>query len=189
MTRQSMTKKNTDSASAEITTVNTSEKLEEKTKKPKKKIFNNTDEIECQSITTGGLYVVGPKTKNLYSFLDEGDVVYVEYQDLLALLRTRSQFIFDPCFIILDDDFIKQNQKIADLYDSMYTLTDFRQILELPVRDMISCLEKMPKGTHNSIKNLAGTMIADGEIDSRKKTSALNQFFDVDFDMIVDLNR
>lgn len=58
--------------------------------KKEKKVFAQDEGIPCRSITQGGLYMEGAKTKMLYEWSDYGDITYVEYADLASAVRVRS---------------------------------------------------------------------------------------------------
>ena len=62
-------------------------------KKKEKKKFQQSDLIMCRSVTTGGLFLEGSKTKQLYQWNDYGDESEVEYRDLVAEVRLKSNFV------------------------------------------------------------------------------------------------
>ena len=55
--------------------------VEVKEEKKVTKTYGPNDGIPCKSITQGGLYMPGLKSNILYTWVDSGDVVEVEYQD------------------------------------------------------------------------------------------------------------
>lgn len=153
---------------------------EEKTKR----VFKDTDPVTCRSITLGKLFMEGLRTHDLYTWLETGDVIDVEYRDLMAAVRTRSTFLFTPYIIVDDPDFVEQNPVLEKFYDSMYTTRDFREILELPVNQMKKALAQMPKKTYENFKVLAMTMVKRGELDSVTKIKALDEILDTDIDLL-----
>lgn len=65
------------------------------------KTFSPEDTIPCRSLVSGGLYIEGARSHILYSWADCGDVVDVEYRDLIYLVRTREDVnIYSPRIII-----------------------------------------------------------------------------------------
>lgn len=153
------------------------EKVITETKK-KDKVFKQTDPIPCRSMVSGALYIDGARSGIFYSWADYGDVQEVEYRDLLYMVRTREdRNIYSPRIIIEDDDFIEQNKSVKDLYESMYTTVDLREIIHLPVRQMVTEINKLPSGVKESVKGIASTMIASHELDSVQKIKALDEIF------------
>ena len=168
--------KNVDTENTVLTeTVNENKEAEAK---KKEKVFKQTDSIPCRSMINGALYIEGARSGIFYSWADYGDVQEVEYRDLLYMVRTREdRNIYTPRIIIEDDDFIEQNKSVKDLYESMYTTIDLRDIIHLPVRQMETEINKLPNGVKESVKGVASTMIASHELDSIKKIKALDEIF------------
>lgn len=165
------TKKTTATTKSADETKNTETKVETKT-------FSPEDTIPCRSLVSGGLYIEGTRSHILYSWADCGDVVDVEYRDLIYLVRTRENVdIYSPRIIIEDDDFVEQNKSVKDLYDSMYKTSDLNEILNLPTPQMVATIEKLPKGAKESIKGIASTMIESHALDSVQKIKALDEVF------------
>lgn len=144
----------------------------------KVKTYSPEDLIPCRSLVNGALYIEGSRSKILYSWADCGDVVDVEYRDLIYMVRTRENVnIYSPRIIIEDDDFIEQNKGVKDLYDSMYTTGDLKDIIALPVSRMKSEIKKLPIGAKNTLKGIASTMIDAHTLDSVQKIKALDEIF------------
>lgn len=146
--------------------------------KTQEKTFSPEDTIPCRSIVSGGLYIEGSRSHILYSWADCGDVVDVEYRDLIYLVRTRENSnIYLPRIIIEDEDFVEQNKSVKDLYDSMYEVSDLNEILTLPIPQMVDTIKRLPKGAKESIKGIASTMIESHSLDSVHKIKALDELF------------
>lgn len=154
-----------------------SETLEEvsSSEKTKAKSFNDTDLIECKSVTNGELIMIGKKSGIIYRWADYGDIENVEYRDLLYATRSKLSYITEPLLLILDDDFISQNRELSDFYDNMYVFKDVMEILNLPVDKMKEVVSKLPKGIKNAIKGIVVTLIDEGQFDSFKKIKALDE--------------
>jgi len=163
-------------------------KTEAKTKvtTPKIKKFKNTDLIPCKSVTNGELLMIGDKTGILYRWADYGDVESVQYQDLLYSARSaRNGYVKYPRFIILDDDFVDQNPDIKKIYDNMYSSTELKDVLDLPVSQMKKVIADLPDGAKESLKGLCATMIDNGTLDSLKKIKALDEIFGTDLLLVL----
>ena len=161
-----------------VTEVNTdvvNEITEEIKAEPKK--FAQDDLIPCKSITAGELLMVGERTKMLYRWADTDDVQDIEYQDLIYAARSNSGFVFKPRFIIMDNDFVDQNPKIKEKYNTMYTNKDLRDIIMLSPKEIKKVVPTLPEGVKESLKSMASTMIDNGTLDSVARIKALDELF------------
>lgn len=151
-----------------------------------KKVFTDSDYILCRSVWSGGLNVVS-QSGNLYEFRNYGSECEINYRDLVTMIRRGSQHVFLPRFVILDEDFLEDFPTIKRVYGTMYTMNDLVEILELPVSRMRAEIEKLPKATKDSMRNLIATQIAIGKLDSISKVRALTEIFNSDFNLLSDL--
>ena len=150
--------------------------------------YQPTDEIMCRSITSGELIFCG-KSGTRYSWINSGDIVPVEYQDLRTARLSKSQFLFDPLFVIEDEELLtlKEWKDIAYLYESMYDETDLSNIFNLSATDLQKVLPNLPKGAQNSIRVMAAERIETGELDSISKIKAID--FALDTELMTFLER
>lgn len=160
----------------EVDTDVVNEVVEETKVEPKK--FNQEDLIPCKSITAGELLMVGERTKMLYRWADADDIQEVEYQDLIYAARSNSGFVFKPRFIIMDNDFVAQNPKVQEKYDTMYTNKDLRDIIMLSPKEIKKIVPTLPEGVKESLKSMASTMIDNGTLDSVARIKVLDELFD-----------
>lgn len=151
-----------------------------------KKTFTDSDYILCRSVWSGGLNVLSP-SGILYEFKDYGSECDINYRDLVDLIRRGSDHIFLPRFVILDDDFLDNFPTVQKAYGEMYTKEDLVQILEMPIPAMKREIEKLPKATKDSMRNLVATQIANGKLDSIAKVRELTTIFNSDFNLLSDL--
>lgn len=153
---------------------------------PEKKVkkFDPSDGILCRSVIQGGLYMEGQKTNMTYSWMDYGDTSEVEYRDLVAEVRSKSRFVFNPWFIIEDEDFLAEFPNVKDFYEKSYTMKDLRKILEMPVNQMVEEIEKLPKGAKESLKSIAAKQVSTGMLDSVSKIKALDKIYGTDLNLI-----
>ena len=152
-------------------------KVEVKT--PKK--FEAMDGVLCRSIVDGVLVMEGIKSKNFYKWADANDVAEVEYQDLVSAVRSNTSYVFAPHFIIEDEDFLEQFPQVQKVYDSMYTTADLKEILKLPVASMMKEIESLPSGSKDNLREIAGKMVLNGQLDSVQKIKALDNFYKTNF--------
>jgi len=142
-----------------------------------KKEYKDGDKIPCVSITVGGLNFVGDKSGDLYQWTNLGDVVDVEYRDLLSAVRSHSIFVYEPRFVIQDEDFLAQHDDILVRYGQLYTPQDIEQVLAMPAPQLEKTLKKMPVGAQNAVRDLAVRKIDSGELDSVQRVKVIDSFF------------
>ena len=148
-------------------------------KTPRK--FEAMDGVLCRSIVDGVLVMEGIKSKNFYKWADMNDVAEVEYQDLVSAVRSNTSYVFAPHFIIEDEDFLEQFPKVQEVYDSMYTTSDLKDILKLPVASMMKEIEALPNGSKDNLREIAGKMVLNGQLDSVQKIKALDDYYNTNF--------
>ena len=157
------------------------------TKKETRK-FEATDGIPCKSITSGGLYMEGIKSRITYEWSDDGDVTEVEYQDIVAAIRSNVSYINKPYFIIEDKDIIKQFPQLNKIYASMYSFKDLKDVLvDLSPNSMKATILSLPDGARESIKSIASKMISNGTLDSVQKIKILDEIFDTELMLMTGL--
>ena len=161
----------------DIASVEYDESIKAKETVKEKKVFNATDSIKCYSVVQGSLFMEGAKTGMVYRFIEYGDYCEIEYRDLVAAIRSKSGFIFNPWIIIDDEDFIEQYPQIEKFYANQYSSRDLRAILRLDLPDMMAAIEKLPKTAIDNLKVIVSTQIANGDLDSLKKIKALDEYF------------
>lgn len=163
------------------TTVATNDTATIKEQITNKKKFNDEDLIPCRSITNGKLIFVGKKSGMVYRWTDYNDVEYVEYRDLLFAVRNTNDnsIIYRPRFIIMDEDFIAENKKLAEFYKNIYTTTEFEElVMDCSVNQLIATVKQLPEGAKECLKGVVSTMISDGRLDSVKKIKVFDEIFD-----------
>ena len=149
--------------------------------------FKETDPIKCVSITAGELGMIGIKTGINYTWAGRGDETDVEYQDLVAAIRSGKKQVTAPRFIIKDEDFLALYPQIEKIYSSMLSYNDLKDILKLDVVNMKKVISQLPAGAKDSMKNIASTQITNGFLDSVQKIKALDEIFDTKFMLMTEL--
>ena len=161
--------------------------VSEEPKKKEKRKFQQTDLIMCRSVVVGGLFLEGSKTKQIYQWNDYGDESEVEYRDLVAEVRSRSAYVFNPWFIVEDEDFIEEFPQLKQFYTQYLSVRDLKEILELPVSQMAKKISELPKGAQESLKTIAASMVSSGAIDSVTKIKKLDEIFETDMEFLSSL--
>lgn len=189
----STTKTTVKTTSIKTATPKVTDEVEEKNNVPEKEIISKPkkyakDElIECRSVTAGLLLYNGPKSNLPYSWSGYGDISYVEYQDLLAAMAVGSDYIFDPLFVIEDEELLKDSKwnSVKSLYESMIDVNDVKEILALPVVRFRKKLEQLPKGLLNALKAEVSSQIANGTFDSYQKVKIIDELCGTDFKVLM----
>lgn len=148
-----------------------------KKEKETKRVYKDEDLIPCRSITSGGLYVEGDRTHYLYTWADYGDVVDVEYRDLIFMIRQNNKNVFEPRFIIEDAELVSQFKNLDNLYTTMYEIGDFETLLSLNVRDLEAQIKLLPSGAQNAFKQYVVTAIDNRTLDSVQKIKVIDNIF------------
>lgn len=171
----------------ETVTISETTEVEEK-QVEKKKVYAENEGIPCKSITSGKLFMEGIKSKIVYRWTDNGDVVEVEYQDLLAAIRSNSPYVIKPFFVIEDNELVSRFPQLKRLYESMYSIKDLKDVLTtMSVGEMEKTILALPEGAKDSIKHLASKMISNGTLDSVQKIKCLDKIYDTEMMMMTGL--
>jgi len=159
-----MESKTTKSADANVSAEN----------KTRKKVYKVDDGIPCRSITVGGLYMIGKKSGNLYTWNNVDDVSYVEYGDLKIAKQLKSKFVFNPCFVIEDEELVEQWEDVGKVYENLISLDEIKSLYNMPLDNVKAILEKLPKGAKRSVAAIATDAVNNGEL----RDIAIMQLFD-----------
>lgn len=147
--------------------------------KPAKKVnkpkHESSELIPCRSVVFGELILIGPKTNMRYSWANNGDVREVEYQDLVSWRALHSKYLFAPLIIIEDEDICEEwKADLGKLYEEVQSV-DLRDLFDLPQRQFVAQLKKLPSTMKSSVQNMAYAMIQDKTLDSLRKIEALDE--------------
>lgn len=186
------TMKKTASTKVETAPVVEEAAKEEVKKQPvieKKKKFAEDDGILCRSVTPGKLIMIGNKTGMKYIWNDYGHEYEIEYRDLVIAVRTRSNFIFGPMFIIEDEDFINEFDLVKKFYANSYNTADLKKILGLPVEEMEKAIAALPPEAKKSFKIVASTAVREGSLDSLAKIRVLDEIFGIELKLLAEMDR
>lgn len=177
-TREMATEKNDAVTASDIKT----EKVVERETRPMPRSYEPTDAISCHSIVGGYVNFLGKKSGTVYSWYDNGDISNIEYQDLRSAMLSKSPYVFDPIFIIDDEELLTlpEWKAVKERYEQIYSVDDLTKIFDLPVVQMTSVIEQLPDIVKRSLITLAKTMVDDGRLESIKKIRALDNLLGTD---------
>lgn len=143
--------------------------------KVEKKVFKPTDGIPCASNTSGELFFVGAKTGELYTWADMEYVIDVQYQDLKYAAASRDSMMYKPRFIVLDKDFLAEYPMLDEVYASLYTVQELKNMLKLPAAQLKKAVEVLPATSKENFKTIVATMIDSGQFDSVQRIKVLDE--------------
>ena len=145
--------------------------------KPEKKKFKQDEMIPCVSITPGEMFYVGKKSGTLYTFADIDAEVEIEFRDLDYAARSKDAMLMKPRFIVQDKDFVALHPALDDVYSSLHSVKDLKDILKMSPAQMEKTIKSLPEGAKESIKTIAATMIDNGTLDSIQRVKRIDAIF------------
>ena len=152
-----------------------------KVNKPK---HDPSELIACKSVRFGELILIGPKTRMPYSWANEGDVNFVEYQDLLAWRTLHSRYLYDPMIIIEDEELCAEWTDLEKLYSEI-EVVDLKELFGLPHRQFVARLKKLPEGMKSSVQNMAYAMIQDGTLYDLRTIKTIDETLGTELKMMI----
>lgn len=149
--------------------------------------FQPNDMIMCRSVTAGKLVYIGQRTGTKYMWANVGDVAWLEYQDLMSAILSRSAYVFSPLFVIEDESILDtpQCRDLKKLYDTTFKDVDVEQIMALPLNQFKETIKTLPVGIRNSLKSEIVSGIERGTFDSIQKINAVDEEFDTDIKSLI----
>lgn len=179
----SNTKKTTETE--EIIDVETMDEVKTAPKKANKPKHDPGELITCRSVCFGGLRLIGPKTKMPYEWMNQGDYGEVEYQDLLAWKTLHAPCLFDPLFIIEDEDICNEwNAELGKIYEDLNRV-DLDEMFKLPHRSFVAQLKKLPKGMKSTIQNMAYSKIQSKELYDLRTIEAIDEILGTELKIMI----
>ena len=170
-------------ATESVESVKSETAVEEKAEKKK---FDITEPIRCTSVTAGELIMVGKKTKNVYVWSGYGDnTTFVEYQDLQAARLQKSQYIYEPLFIIDNEDIVNEWKDVATVYSKMCKMDEIAELFSLNNAVFKRTIASLPVGLKNALKTMAYDMVKDGTLDSIGKIKIIDEVLGTDIMSII----
>lgn len=155
---------------------------------PAPKQYGQNDLIPCVNYWAGAVMMRGRKTKTDYTWDDQGDVAFVEYQDLNAeMLNGMSAYIYDPIIVIEDEEVYANRPKIKKLYENLYSVEEIQQtILSGDLKKISAMLKTMPEGATKTASHIFATLIEDGYIDSVRVAKAFDNELGTSFVLMLE---
>ena len=139
-------------------------------KNPAKVNYSGDTLIPCRSVTQGELLYRSKKTDNFYKWAAFGDITEMEYQDLVALKAQRSGYIYEPYFIVEDDDLLNDPKwnDVKELYATLIDAENLFDILNLPNDQFQKVFASLPSSLKRSVAVEVSTRLDAGTFDSTR---------------------
>lgn len=154
---------------------------------PKARVFDKEELIPCMSVTTGELiyHETFAKSRTRYEWLQYGEITDVEYQDLKAMLARKSDYLFYPYFIVMDENFLKENPQLQEITNQFYGLDDPRSFFDKTPDALESFLNNAPEGVKDAARTAAAKLIKDGQLDSIRIVKTIDKSLGTEFAKLV----
>jgi hypothetical protein len=156
-------------------------------KKPKQ--YTQHEPILCRSVNAGWLGVSG-KSGMYYIFSNYGDQAEIEYGDLFALKNEHSPYLYDPLFVIEDEELLENPRwkDLADFYtDKVYGMDDINEVLNKSKSVFKKTLQSLPKGLLKALTIEVAKRIEDGSFDSLSKIRDIDEVCNTDFAKMINI--
>ena len=180
-----MATKHTKNNTSKNTVKSVSNETKQTSTKPSTKKYNTDDEIMCKSVCFGLLEYISKKDGIVYRWEDFGDIVPVRYSDLLALKTSRSKFLYQPWFIILDEDLVKM-WKLEDInkyFDEISDIEDF--LIDSKIPHIEKQLKNAPDGYKELVVQTAGRLLRENRLDSIAKLRTIDELLDTKLSLLI----
>lgn len=146
---------------------------------PEKRTYKSDDVIPCRSVTVGELICESKKHRSqMYRWMNYGDICEVEYQDLLAMRSMKSAFIYNPQFIILDEQ-LMNDWKLTEIYNQFLGFDNPDELFSLPSNELREKLKEAPEGLKSALQDMAGQYMREGKIDSLSVIKTLDEMLGI----------
>lgn len=157
--------------------------LEEAKKETKKEVktFKEDEGILCRSITRGELIYIGKKSNTKYIFSNHDDTCEIEVRDLNSLKASKSAYLYNPLFVIEDEEFLSQPKwkDIKEMYDRTVA-NDINEIIDKPIGQFKQIVSRLNKGYKDALASEVATRIHENNFDSLSKIKAIDEICGTD---------
>ncbi|MEY8365742.1 hypothetical protein AALA22_08880 [Anaerovoracaceae bacterium 41-7] len=149
-----------------------------------KRKFETDDYIPCRSVRSGQMQYISRKSGMAYEWSDFGDVCDVAYGDLLALKAAKSKFLYEPWFIIENEQLVNE-WKLSDIYKYFDEFDDAEDFILQGAAKVRNGLKNAPRGYKDLILDTAGHMLRAGRLDSFATIKAIDDVMNTQLLMLV----
>lgn len=106
-----------------------------------------------------------------------GDVDYMQVSELIAIRGSARKFFTNNWIVVLDDEYtaeeVYNTVGVSNLYKNVVTPDTIKQLLDKPVAQITTAMNKMSDGLKRTVYEYAVNLKDKGEFDSIKKFEAI----------------
>lgn len=151
------------------------------TKNPCRK-FVAGDMIPCKYVQAHKGTYYSKRTGNRYEWSGYGDVVEVDYTDLLGMKSSKSDYLYKPLFTIEDADLYSQWEKeLEPIYLEFSGFDSPDELFKLSDAAFRNKLTNAPSGLLSLVKETVASQIKDSSFDHLSKIRILDEVLGTDF--------
>ena len=124
----------------------------------------------------GRLVYISPRTKEKYVWEEFGDEQEIELRELRNA-KSSAKKLFENNWFMFDEDnsWVIPYLGLGKFYKNALKLDEFDDVFKKSPEEITDIIEKLSSGQKKSLSYMARRLVADGEIDSRKVISALEE--------------
>lgn len=127
----------------------------------------------------GRLIYISPKTGETFEWDSFGDEQEMELRELKNAKSSAKKFFINNWFMF-DEDWIVDFLGVKDFYKHAISVDDFDSLFTKNINDLKKCLKDMSEGQKRSVAYRARVLIQNGEIDSIKTISTIEDVLGID---------
>ena len=101
------------------------------------------------------------------------------------MLARKSDYLFYPYFIVMDEDFLKENPQLQEITNQFYGLDDPRSFFDKTPDALESFLNSAPEGVKDAARTAAAKLIKDGQLDSIRIVKTIDKSLGTEFAKLV----
>lgn len=129
----------------------------------------------------GQLVYISKRTGETFEWDGYGDSQDVELRELKNAKNSYKKFFTHNWFMFSEeDDWVIDYLGVRAFYRNAIPLDGFDELFELPTNELVSKISKLSTGQKRSVIYRAKQLIAEHQIDSLNKISALEEALDVE---------
>lgn len=127
----------------------------------------------------GRLIYISSKTGETFEWDSFGDEQEMELRELKNAKSSAKKFYINNWFMF-DEDWIVDFLGVKEFYKHAVSIEDFDSLFTKSANELKKCLKDMSDGQKRSVAYRARVLIKDGEIDSMKTISTIEEVLGID---------
>ena len=129
----------------------------------------------------GKLVYISKRTNEEFVWDNFGDMQEIEIRELRNAKSSAKAFFINNWFMFDEEDmWVVDFLGVSQYYENAVPIEEFDDIFEKPIDEARETIEKMSNGQRNSLGYRARQKVVNGEIDSRKMISMLEEVLGIE---------